>query len=49
MRDTDEQVAATVAALELAQGWPVNDWPAIGREENQTKGGIPRPLKDHRS
>ena len=33
MRDTDERVAATVAAWERALGWPVNAWPAIGRKE----------------
>jgi hypothetical protein len=30
MADTDEQVAATVAAWEKGQGLPVTDWPAIG-------------------
>jgi hypothetical protein len=33
MRDSDEQVAATVAAWERAQDWPVQDWHAIGRAE----------------
>jgi hypothetical protein len=33
MADTDEQVAATVAAWERAHGVPVRDWRAIGREE----------------
>jgi hypothetical protein len=33
MGDSDEQVAATVAAWERTQRLPVRDWPAIGREE----------------
>jgi hypothetical protein len=39
MADTDEQVAATVAAWEQAHGLPVRDWAAIGREERDEKGG----------
>jgi hypothetical protein len=31
--DSDESVAATVAAWEHAHGLPVRDWPAIGAEE----------------
>lgn len=31
--DTDEQVAATVVAWELANGLAVTDWIAIGAEE----------------
>ena len=31
--DTDEIVAATVAAWERARGLPVRDWPAIGAKE----------------
>jgi hypothetical protein len=31
--DSDEQVAATVAAFEREHGLPVRDWPAIGRAE----------------
>jgi hypothetical protein len=34
-RDTDEQVAETVATWERAQGVEVRDWPAIGREEGR--------------
>lgn len=33
MADTDQQVAARVAAWEQAQGLPVRDWAAIGRSE----------------
>jgi hypothetical protein len=33
MRDSDEQVAATVAEFERQNGYPVQDWIAIGREE----------------
>jgi hypothetical protein len=41
MADTDEQVAATVAAWEQAHGLPVRDWPAIGREErDEEPGGV---------
>ena len=35
MGDSDEQVAATVAAWEREQGLPVRDWYAIGREEGR--------------
>ncbi len=31
--DTDEQVAANVAAYEIAQGWVPRDWTRIGRYE----------------
>jgi hypothetical protein len=31
--DSDEAVAATVAAWERAHGLPVRDWPAIGADE----------------
>jgi hypothetical protein len=33
MADTDEQVAATVAAWERRQGLSVRDWTAIGARE----------------
>jgi hypothetical protein len=33
--DTDEQVAATVAEWERANGLEVADWPAIGRAEGR--------------
>jgi hypothetical protein len=33
MADSDEKVAATVAAWERRQGLLVRDWRAIGREE----------------
>lgn len=33
--DSDEQVAATVAAWERANGIPVRDWYAIGIEEGK--------------
>jgi hypothetical protein len=33
--DTDEQVAATVAAWERSHGLDPLDWPAIGREERR--------------
>jgi len=37
MRDTDEQVAATVAEWERKQGLEPRDWPAIGAaERNET-------------
>jgi hypothetical protein len=36
MSDTDEEVAARVAAWEKAQGLPVRDWHAIGREEGRS-------------
>jgi hypothetical protein len=39
MADTDERVAATVAAWERRHGVPVRDWPAIGAEERTN--GVP--------
>jgi hypothetical protein len=36
MADSDEQVAATVAAWEKSQGFVVRDWPALGRSERRT-------------
>jgi hypothetical protein len=33
MADSDEQVAATVAAWEKSHGFVVRDWPALGRSE----------------
>jgi hypothetical protein len=38
MADTDEQVAATVAAWETSQGMPARDWYAIGAEEQADDG-----------
>ena len=40
MADSDEQVAATVAACERDQGLSPWDWPAIGTEErDETEEG----------
>jgi hypothetical protein len=37
MADTDEQVAATVAAWEMQYGLPARDWRAIGKEEQDVR------------
>jgi len=37
--DSDEQVAATVAAWERDQGLDPRDWPAYGRWEREEEGG----------
>jgi hypothetical protein len=40
MADTDEQIAATVAAWEAAHGLPVTDWAGIGTEERDEVMGL---------
>jgi hypothetical protein len=37
--DSDEQVAARVAAWERAQGWEPRDWQAIGADERADDDG----------
>ncbi len=37
--DSDERVAAMVAAWERRHGLPVTDWAAIGRDRDEYEGG----------